>query len=493
MRFTPSREEGGNTMKSNAQRDESALWEDGPLFPAEESAAMLRRLAAERLAAHRSRRAAQMGDVAAPRPLMAEAVQVDSAAARVREAVAARYRASLSYEEFLEAGSREQEVGSREQEVGSRTEGAVQAEFAPLEIAEAVAAPAIFVEPVVEAKAVAVSAEAGAWEPVVVSLPELPREAAVPVAASSAPVQASLQEAAALDEEIAFRMAPEFDEHLLEPLALQANIIEFPRQLVAAKKARPRLAEAPLLALQDEASAEPAAEEQQLRIFEVMAEVAAELPVAFAATVAEPPSWQSEPVVPARTVLPEVAVDPEREAEVRRLVELDELAEEQPELARDMLLRESAPLVEAALPNLYMPVFTASMDLRLMAAMVDACCVGLAYVVFAGVGAMAAGGALRTVAPWKLESVAALALVGLFVAYQWLFLTLGEATPGMLYAKVSLCTFADGTPTRKMRQKRVWKLLLAMMPMGLGVLWMLVDTDHLGWHDKWSRMYPRAY
>jgi hypothetical protein len=341
-----------------------------------------------------------------------------------------------------------------------------------------------------------VAAEAVVWEPVVAHVSELVREVVGPVSASTALVEESRQEAAALDEEIAFRMAPEFEEHLLEPLALQANIIEFPRQLVAAKKARPRLAEGPLLALQDEAVAEPVAEEQQLRIFEVAGEVAAGVapePVVAATAAMEPPAWQSVPLAAARIALPEIDIDPEREAEVRRLVELDELAEERPELARDVLVRESAPVVEALLPNLYMPVFTASMDLRFMAAMVDACCVGLAYVVFAGVGAVASGGALRSVAAWKLESVAILALVGLFVGYQWLFLTLGEATPGMLYAKVSLCTFADGTPTRKMRQKRVWKLLLAMMPMGLGILWMLVDTDHLGWHDKWSRTYPRAY
>jgi uncharacterized RDD family membrane protein YckC len=438
---------------------------------------VLRRLAAERLAAHRSRRAAQLGEVEEPRPVRVEAEKVDSAAARVRETVAARYRASVSYEEFLEQG----EAGSSKQQGGSRAEGAVVVEAAEMR--------ALSVEPVFEAR-IEAPAEAEAWEPVVASLPELPREAVAPMVDASVMVAELQHEAAALDEEIAFRMAPEFEEHLLEPLALQANIIEFPRQLVAAKKARPRLAEAPLLALQDEA--EPAAEEQQLRIFEVAAEAPTES-VAQAVPVIEPPSWQSAPVVMARTVLPEMEVDPQREAEVRRLVELDELAEEQPEPARDVLLRESAPVVEAALPNLYMPVFTAGMDLRLMAAMVDACCVGLAYVVFAGVGAVAAGGALRSVATWKLETVAVLALVGLFVGYQWLFLTLGEATPGMLYAKVSLCTFADGTPTRKMRQRRVWKLFLAMMPMGLGVLWMFVDTDHLGWHDKWSRMYPRAY
>ena len=67
-----------------------------------------------------------------------------------------------------------------------------------------------------------------------------------------------------LDAEIAFRQSPVF-----EPLVAQerlrrfpGNLLEFPRQLVAAKKARPRLAEGPLLL-------EEAIRNPQLRIFEV--------------------------------------------------------------------------------------------------------------------------------------------------------------------------------------------------------------------------------
>ncbi|HKO17637.1 MAG TPA: hypothetical protein VJU82_02000, partial [Acidobacteriaceae bacterium] len=50
-------------------------------------------------------------------------------------------------------------------------------------------------------------------------------------------------EALALDEEIAFRQAPVFEDFTIRPEPLPANLIEFPRQLVAARKARPRLAE----------------------------------------------------------------------------------------------------------------------------------------------------------------------------------------------------------------------------------------------------------
>ena len=83
------------------------------------------------------------------------------------------------------------------------------------------------------------------------------RPARVPAAAEDP--AADLFEAQVLDEEIAFRSA-ELSVH--EPLP--ANLIEFPRQLVASRKARPRLAEGPLLA-----EAEARGDVSQLRIFEV--------------------------------------------------------------------------------------------------------------------------------------------------------------------------------------------------------------------------------
>ncbi len=68
----------------------------------------------------------------------------------------------------------------------------------------------------------------------------------------------------ALDEEIAFRQTPVFEEPASPPEPLPANLLEFPRQLVASRKARPRFAEGPL-----REEAEAAASSAQLRIFEV--------------------------------------------------------------------------------------------------------------------------------------------------------------------------------------------------------------------------------
>jgi uncharacterized RDD family membrane protein YckC len=84
-------------------------------------------------------------------------------------------------------------------------------------------------------------------------------------------------------------------------------------------------------------------------------------------------------------------------------------------------------------------------------------------------------------------------LLGLFIVYQLLFFSFGEATPGMSYAHIALCTFEDNNPTRKAMRRRVGALLLSALPVGLGLLWAVFDEDRLGWHDRISGTYQRSY
>src|SRR6202034_2006323 len=147
----------------------------------------------------------------------------------------------------------------------------------------------------------------------------------------------------ALDDEIAFRQSPTFED-VSAPIDIPANLIEFPRQLVASRKARPRLAEGPL-----REEADQAAEAAQLRIFEVEATQISTAPV-VESTI---PEWSS--------IL--LAAQP-----VSALVEVPE-----------------AP---------FQPIFapqTAPFSLRAMAAIVDGCIIGAALLAFTAAFAITVG------------------------------------------------------------------------------------------------------
>jgi uncharacterized RDD family membrane protein YckC len=251
-----------------------------------------------------------------------------------------------------------------------------------------------------------------------------------------------------LEQEIAFRRAPEFTDHILGTHPLPANLIEFPRELVATRKARPRLAEGPLR--------EDAAPEPQLRIFEVEAENISTEP-ATEETASAAPVWQG-------LLLDSPHLRPTLPPPTGNAGQLDDIA---------------------PIPR------------RLMAATVDACCVGAAFVAFATTVSYICGPRLQAMSqPGSRVPLAAAVFITLAIStllYQLLFFSLNEATPGMRYAHIALCTFADANPTRRALRRRVFATVLAACPLGLGLLWAWLDDDRLGWHDRISRMYHRSY
>jgi uncharacterized RDD family membrane protein YckC len=84
-------------------------------------------------------------------------------------------------------------------------------------------------------------------------------------------------------------------------------------------------------------------------------------------------------------------------------------------------------------------------------------------------------------------------IVLLGVLYQYVFFTFSDATPGMRYARIGLCTFSDDNPTREAMRRRIFALALSATPFGIGLVWSLLDEDRLSWHDRISRMYQRSY
>jgi uncharacterized RDD family membrane protein YckC len=257
------------------------------------------------------------------------------------------------------------------------------------------------------------------------------RKALPPIPAPPSP--AIVEELKKPAKEVAIEEEPVFV--AVEPLAV--SVVEVPRELVAPRKARPRLAEGPLREdLQHTGT-------NQLKIFEVSSET-----ISKSVSVGKPPAGWSP-----------IRLD-------------DELPGPQEPVTSQLSLK------------------TASLEDRMMAAIFDGALVVAAFALFILVF-VACTAHPPTGKPAMLG--AALVLGGFGILYQYLFFKYAEGTPGMRYAKIALCTFDDENPTRNAMCRRVLFLVLSAAPLGLGFAWAWFDPDRLGWHDRMSRIYQRSY
>ena len=488
-----SQEEAGPSFESAYfASQESPLHEshfhDSPI-PVEPE---LKQQVAARLASHRARRQRIHVSAPAPTPITSPS---RARATRIAAAVAERYANSQSYRAFLaaeaDAAIRQAEAVAEAAAAAARAVAASQlnlleeiaGELDPQDVAElvadSIASPSTTETPAPPAFALTSAAISAAPVNPAAPTPQMTvrlYEETAPTLASTlshslagSAVYPSLDpldvdEALALDEEIAFRQSPSFEDST--PSDIPANLIEFPRQLVAARRARPRLAEGPL---REDA---PVEEPSQLRIFEVEPAQLSSAPAVASAA----PEWTSimlgaQPVVASTLV---EAVEPDA----------------YPTLA-------DAPLLQ-----------TAPLELRIMAAAVDSCIVLAVMLAFTAATVLTIGTLPPLELSWPVTFSAipdfighllpdALGLAAVFVAltaiYQALFFTFSDSTPGMNYARIGLCTFTDENPTRTQMRRRVLAFLVSACPLGLGLFWSWIDTDRLGWHDRLSRMYQRSY
>ncbi|GAA3752557.1 RDD family protein [Terriglobus aquaticus] len=457
------------------------LQEVAAAHAASSEAQALRQAVAERLEQHRRKRGTG-ATLSAQTALPGMAGMNERNAAkpnRVADSVAARFARSQSYREFLqqeaESATRQAEAAA---EVARRNAEAIAASQQQLlhEMQEweerqqaASAEPAVEFASEIEPQHtyVASAPEPGVLLPMmaapvremeVLGPSEALREAVAaplltetrasvaepPVERQAVPVEAVPVAAAAVVPQ-PVKIAMPVPDPAEPPVPIPANLIEFPRQLVAARKARPRFAEGPL---REDADSTP--ERAQLRIFEVEASSFSTTPTAE--PVSTLPEWSS--------------------------IRLDSSTAEhemsQPDAQMSMAL----------------PVYAASLERRVMAAAVDGCCVGVAFLLAVAAAGMA-GGALPTGLFALGASAVTLLLFG--VGYLLLSFTLSGQTVGMRYARIALCTFGDDNPTRSAMRRRLFAMGLSAVSLGLGFAWAMLDDDKLGWHDRISRMYQRAY
>ena len=294
-------------------------------------------------------------------------------------------------------------------------------------------------------------------------------------------------EAMALDEEIAFRHAPVFEEPAGPPVALPANLIEFPRQLVASRKARPRYAEGPL---REEGSDAPG--DGQLRIFEVDPAQISTQPVGAETQAQQWTSiWLDAPASAAagERADPRADSDSDSDADAAELDEAPGLAVPAVQAA-SIARRVAACAANSAIVALAATAFAAT-----FAATADR---AIAWP--AGVPALAAlrqmAGSFAAQTGLQAGSIAmACAISGAFLLllYHALFAWFSAATPGMRVARIALCTFDDENPTQRAIRWRMVAALLSVCPLGLGFVWAALDEERLTWHDRISRMYLRSY
>ncbi len=256
------------------------------------------------------------------------------------------------------------------------------------------------------------------------------------------------------------------EEAIIEPTRLlPARVIEFPRELVAPRKARPRLAEGPLC--EEPASANPQAPQRAgdspraavlsgsgaLRILEAEPESTPQTPSTSDSVRQSVPEWQS--------------------------IHLDN---EEP--VREAKTAPTSSLLDD------LPLHVAPIEARLMAGVVDIALTLAAFLVFLLVFA-----ACTTHPPVGRTALigAAVTLLAMGLLYQFIFFSLSAATPGMRYAKIALCTFDDENPSRRLMRARIAAILLSALPLGLGFLWAAFDEDYLSWHDRITQTYQRSY
>jgi uncharacterized RDD family membrane protein YckC len=370
-----------------------------------------------RLAAHRTRRTRTPDgqsslpgfEPGAENTTRRKESQPTSVAARVAE----RYAKAPTYSEMLAAQAAAARAAEAAAEAAAQAHAATQAVLAGMEMDEEMAEPVLAEAPV--------------------------------------PAPARVERFAEARRPLITEIVDPFEEATVVPTQpLPAKLIEFPRELIATRKARPRLAEGPLR------ETDVAPDGSQLRIFEVEPETISKEPVSAAVL----PEWHS--------------------------IRLDAKPREEYYAPEEAISEDRTPLA----PVFELPLQTASIGDRVMAAIVDASLVIAAFLLFVLV--FVACTAHPPMGKTALAAAGSVLFV-LSILYQWLFFSYLDATPGMRYARIALCTFDDENPTRKAMRFRVGALLLSAMPLGLGFLWTFFDEDHLGWHDRITRTYQRSY
>ncbi len=124
---------------------------------------------------------------------------------------------------------------------------------------------------------------------------------------------------------------------------------------------------------------------------------------------------------------------------------------------------------------------------RLLAAAIDGAMIAISVSLFLMIFFLSGG----HIAFSKQTFLLAAGIVGAVTLTYRLLWCLGNGdTPGMRFAGLRLVNFDGKAPDRDQRLLRLGASLLSVASVGLGLMWALVDEEHLTWHDHISKTFP---
>jgi hypothetical protein len=168
-----------------------------------------------------------------------------------------------------------------------------------------------------------------------------------------------------------------------------------------------------------------------------------------------------------------------------RILEVPELVPPPPALGGITIEAAEVPADEKR-PGIDIPLQSAPLGLRLVAAFIDGLIIAAAASLFGFIF-------------WKVAAVRPPLLQGLgllggitcffWIAYEYLLIVYAASTPGLRVAGLELARF-DGTRTsRSLRRWRVLAACLSAVSAGMGYAWVFLDEDALCWHDRITHTY----
>ena len=168
-----------------------------------------------------------------------------------------------------------------------------------------------------------------------------------------------------------------------------------------------------------------------------------------------------------------------------RILEVPEVEPPAPALGGITIEAVQRPEAEKR-PGIDVPLLSAPLGLRMVAAMVDGTIIATASALFGFIFWKVT--ALRPPLTQVWGLAAGIPCV-FWAAYQYLLIVYAAGTPGLRIAGLQLARFDGTATTRSRRRWRVLACYLSALSLGMGYAWVFLDEDSLCWHDRITHTY----